>query len=89
MKRYEIIDVTDLDGVLSESAKHRIGRTGTMLKLTKGMGLRFLYLYSDNTEMMFKSSVVTNIINEGDKVTVTTLNSIYVFKLIEGDNNGK
>lgn len=65
------------EGDISEDAKHRINRTGYIIKLTKGMGFRFLY---EETEEMLKTSIVKSIVRCDKKITIYTLNTIYVLE---------
>lgn len=78
--KYKIINTLATTGEISNSAKHRIGRDGWFIKLTKGMGFRFLYDYEGDN--MLKSSVVNKIEETENLLRVHTLNTIYEFEKI-------
>lgn len=80
-KQYKIINTLTSIGEISDSAKHRIGRTGKFLRLTVGM--RFEFSYSGYTDRVLKSSSVTKIDEIDGVIEVHTLNTIYVFELVE------
>lgn len=76
-KTYKIVNTLTLAGELSDSAKHRIGRTGKIVRLTKGMGFRFLY---DATGLMLNTSVVEDIEISRDIIRIETLNTVYMLQ---------
>ena len=78
-KEYKIINTLTTYGELADNAKHRIGRTGKFIRLTKGMPFEFCY---SNTDNCIHSSLVENIVEADGTLTVQTLNTVYVFKCI-------
>lgn len=82
-KDYMIINATTHIGEVSDSAKHRIGRTGKFLRLIKGMRFEF---FSPDIDKCVHSSRVEAIIELGDVVEVHTLNTIYTFEEVKDEN---
>lgn len=79
-KEYKIINTLTTRGEISDKAKHRIGRVGKFIRLTKGMSFEFLYT---NMDYSFRSSKVESIEEMDNTIRIRTLNTIYVFKLNE------
>lgn len=80
-KEYKIINTLNINGQVSDSAKHRIGRVGKFIRLIKGMRFEFLFDYKNN--ISFRSSKVEKIEESGSLIKVYTLNTIYEFVVNE------
>ena len=80
-KEYRIINTLTSMGEVSDSAKHRIGRAGKFLRLS--IGMRFEFLYSEESKGTLRSSSVLKIDEIDGVIEVYTLNTIYVFELVE------
>lgn len=76
---FDIVELTAINRV-SKSAKHRIGRVGKFVRATKGMGLRFAY---NDSGTMLHTSKVQDIKEENNQIEVYTLNTLYVFEVVE------
>lgn len=79
-KEYKIINTLTTYGEISDNAKHRIGRIGKFIRLSKNMRFEFV---SKNPENCLRSSMVTNIEENSDIIKVYTLNTIYIFQLCD------
>lgn len=86
-KTYRIVNALDIfesiaTDKVSESAKHRIGRVGKVIRATKGMGLRFAY---GDSSTALHTSKIQDIKERGNYTEVYTLNTLYVFEVVEGE----
>lgn len=79
-KEYKIVNVLTTNGELSDVAKHRIGRVGKFIRLTKGM--RFEFLYDSVGDNAIRSSKVLEIEEMDSVIKVHTLNTIYEFEQV-------
>lgn len=79
-KTYKIIDTLTAIGEVADNAKHRIGRTGRFIRLTKGMRFEFI---CDDPAYSISSSKVEKIEESENLIRVHTLNTVYLFKLEE------
>lgn len=77
-KTYKIINTLTAIGEIADAAKHKIGRTGRFIRLTKGMRFEFL---CDDPAYSIRSSSVEKIEELGDIIKFYTLNTIYIFEL--------
>ena len=75
---YRLINALTKCGEVSDASKHRIGRVGKFLRLTKGMRFEFVFDYETNNHI--RSSKVEEIEELDDLIKVHTLNTIYIFK---------
>ena len=80
-KSYKIINALTSMGEISDNAKHRIGRIGRFLRLS--IGMRFEFLYSENSCGTLRSSTVLKIEEIDGVLEVYTLNTVYVFELVD------